>query len=142
MMRGQVPPRGHVRAAAPSFGEHFFAYQQPEFDADSGKPNALPTHFRAGGDVVILPHLFPLHAGAVVGDGQCGLCRVCGHRDPVGPGIQRIGDDFGQDGFFEARWVGIPQVFQQMFKIDAGLAHVLLHESALCGERDCRRRRR
>ncbi len=27
--------------------------------------------------------------------------------------------------------IGIPQVFQQMFKIDAGLAHVSLRESAL-----------
>ena len=45
MVRGQMPPRGHVRVAAPGFGEHLFAYQQPQFDADSGKPDALAGTF-------------------------------------------------------------------------------------------------
>ena len=86
MARGQVPSRGHVRAATPGFGEHLFAYQQPQFDADSGKPDALPAHFCAGGDVVILPHRLPLHAGPIVHDGrQRGLRWVNRHSDSAGP---------------------------------------------------------
>jgi len=80
-----MPSRGHVCAAAPGFREHFFAYQESELDAHAGKPDALAAHLRAGGNVVILPHRLPLHAGPVVRDGQRGLRGVSRHRDPAGP---------------------------------------------------------
>jgi hypothetical protein len=74
-----------MRAAALGFSEHLFAYQQSQFDANSGKPDALAAYFRAGSDVMILPHRLPLHAGPVVYDGQRGLCSISGHRDSAGP---------------------------------------------------------
>lgn len=85
MARGQVPSGRHMCAATPGFGEHLFAYQQPQFDADSGKPDTLPAHFCAGCDVVILPHRFPLHAGPIVHHGQRGLRWVNRYSDSAGP---------------------------------------------------------
>lgn len=73
-----------MRVAMPGFGEDFFTYQQPQFDADSGKPDALAPHFCAGGDVVILPHRFPLHAGPIVHDVQRGVRGVSRQGDSAG----------------------------------------------------------
>ncbi len=107
-----MPPRRDVRAAAPGFREHLFAYQQPKFDAYTGKPNALPAHFGAGGDVVIPPHGLSLHTRSIIRDGERSLCGISRHHDSGGARVQRIGDDFGEDGFFKGRWIRIPQVFQ------------------------------
>lgn len=121
-----MPPRRDVRAAPPGFREDLFAYEKPQFDAYTGKSNALPAYFGAGGDVVIPPHGLSLHALSIIRDGERSLCGIRRHCDPAGPGVQRIGDDFGEDGFFEGRWIRIPQVFQQMFKINARFTHVPL----------------
>ena len=118
-----MPTRRHVRGAPPGFREHLFTDQQPQFDTDTGESNALPAHFGAGGDVVVLPHCLSLHAGSIVRDGERPLYGISRHRDPAGPGVQRIGDDLGEDGLFEAPGVRISQVIQQMFEVNARLAH-------------------
>jgi hypothetical protein len=45
MTRCEMPPRGHVRGAAPGFGDHRARHQQPELDAHTGESDSLPRAF-------------------------------------------------------------------------------------------------
>ena len=107
--------------AALGLRDHVFTHEQAQLDADTGKPDALPSHFRAGRDVMIAPHLCALHAGAVIHGGEGALRGISRHHNPAGAGVQRVGDDLRENGFFETGRIRIPQVFQQMFEINARL---------------------
>jgi hypothetical protein len=64
-----------------------------------------------------------LHAAAVVHDGQGAPDRIRGEGDGRRLGVERVGDDFGEDGFLGRAGVGIAEVFQQVEEIDSGLTH-------------------
>ena len=50
--------------------------------------------------------------------------------------IERVGHDLGQDGLFERPGVGVPEIFEQVLKIDARFPHEGIL-SAPAGDRRC-----
>jgi hypothetical protein len=63
------------------------------------------------------------HPGAVVHDGKGRCGRVGRERYGTGAGVERVGDDLGEDRLLEAAGVGVADVLEQVQEIDAGLAH-------------------
>ena len=123
MPRRQVPPRRDVRGAAPRFGDDLARDEQPELDPDAGKPDALAARLRARRHVVIPRQLPPLHPPPIVHDRERRVGRVGLEPDARRAGVERVGDDLGQDRLFERAGVGVAQVFEQMLEVDAGFAH-------------------
>ena len=90
---------------------------------DARKPDPLTARLGAGGHVVISGQLPALHPAAIVDHRERRLGCVDHQENPAGPGVQRVGEDFGQDRFFERPGIGIAKVFEQVLQIDASLAH-------------------
>jgi hypothetical protein len=105
------------------FGHHLFADQQPQLDADAGKADPFSARLGARRQVVIPDQVAPLHAGAVVHDGQRRLRGVGLHGDVRGAGIQGVRHNLGQDGLLDRAGIGVAKVFQEVKQIDAGFAH-------------------
>ena len=74
-------------------------------------------------DVVISGQLPPLHPAPVVDDRQGPVGRVGAQADERRTRVERVGNDFGQDCFFERTGIGIAKVFKQMLEIDPGFTH-------------------
>jgi hypothetical protein len=68
----------------------------------------------AGRQVVVLRQLAPRHARAVVDSGQRLRTGSCAEIDLARAGIQGVGDDLRENGFFGGTGVGIAQVFEQV----------------------------
>lgn len=118
-----MPTGRDVVVAPPSFRQHFLAEQQSELHADAGKPDALASRLGGGSDIVIFDEVPAVHARSIIQDRQQSVFGTRGEIDLRGAGIQRIGDDFSKDCFFQRTRVGITEVFKQMEEIDAGFAH-------------------
>jgi hypothetical protein len=119
-----------VNLTAPRLGDHLIADQQSQLDADAGEPDAAPACLGRGGDVVVARQLRLLHPGAVIDHRQGRGFGRGGETDGAGAGVQRIGDDLGDDGLLEGARVCIAQVLQQMQQVDARLAHDVGFRSA------------
>lgn len=72
---------------------------------------------------MIARQLSSLHPATVVHDGQRSVGAVRLQANERGPGVERVGDDFRQDGLFQRAGVRVAQIFEQMLKVDPGLAH-------------------
>ena len=109
-----------MRFPTACFGDHFARHEQAELDADTGEANPLPARFAARGDVVVAPQ----HSAPIVDDGKRRVGRVRNQPQPRRPRVERVGNRFGQNGFFERAGVGITKVFEQVLEIDARLTHL------------------
>ena len=123
MPRREMPPGRDVRRASDGFGDDLARHQQPELDPDAGKADALASGLAARCDVVISGQLPPLHPAPVVDDRQGPVGRVGAQADERRTRVERVGNDFGQDCFFERTGIGIAKVFKQMLEIDPGFTH-------------------
>jgi hypothetical protein len=110
--------------ASPRFRHDLARDQQPQLDAHSGEPDPFAARLRARGDVVVTRQFTPLHPAAVVHDRQSRVGGVGRDADRAGAGIKRVGDDLGQDRVLERAAVGVSEVFEEVLKVDARLAHV------------------
>ena len=121
--RGHVPHGRHVGAPAPRLRRDFSRNEQPELDPDPGKPDPLAPRLRARRDVVIPGEIPALHPPPVVHNGErCGG-GVRLQADACGPGIQCICGDLGEDRLLERPGVRVPQVFEQVLKVDPRFPH-------------------
>lgn len=123
MTRGQMPSGRHVCGPTSGFRDHLARDEQSELDADSGKPDPFPALLGARRDVVISRQLSPLHPATVVDDGQ--RCRVCiGQKpDTRRAGVERVGDDLGENGLLERAGVCVAKVLEEMLKVDSRFPH-------------------
>src|SRR5439155_12783434 len=78
---------------------------------------------RGGGDVVIAGEVATLHPRAVVDREELGRARIAAQPDQPRAGIQRVGDDLGEDRLFQRAGICVAQVFEQMMEVDSSLAH-------------------
>ena len=100
--------------------------EQPELDADAGEPDPLAARLRARRDVVIARQLPALHPAPVVHDGQRRVGGLVEQADARRAGVERVGDDLGEDRLLERAGVRVPEVFEQVLEVDAGFAHSAL----------------
>ena len=121
--RGQVPPGRDVRRAAPRLGDHVRGDEQSELDADPGKANPFPARLRARRHVVIPGQVAPLHPPPIVDNRERRCARAGLEADPGGAGVERVGDDLGENRFLEGAGVGVAEVFEQVLEVDPGFAH-------------------
>ena len=126
MPRRQVPRGRDVRGAAPRFGDHLARHQQPELDPDAGEADTLAARLRARRHVVISRQLPPLHPAPVVHHRERRLGGVGDDADAGGAGVERVGDDLGEDRLLERAAVSVSQVFEQVLEVDARFAHSAL----------------
>ena len=97
--------------------------EQPELDSDAGKSNALPARLRARRNVVIPRQVPPLHPSPIVHDRQRGVGGVGLEADACRAGVERVGDNFGEDRLLERAGVGVAEIFEEVLEVDAGFAH-------------------
>ena len=71
--------------ATARFRQNLLANQQPQFDAHTGKADALSAGFSACGDIMVARELAAFHAGTVVDDGECALAGSHSNRMLVVP---------------------------------------------------------
>ncbi|MFN7955337.1 MAG: hypothetical protein U0610_26675 [bacterium] len=121
--RSEVPRRGDVLARASCFRDDLVAEQQAELDADSGEADALATSLGARGEIVEVTQVAPHHARAVVDHRERGPRGIGQEGDVRGTGVERVGDDLGEDRFLERAGIGIAQVLEQVQQVDSGLTH-------------------
>lgn len=126
MTRRQMPPRGHVRSAAPGFGDHLARHEQPELDANPRESDSLPACLGARGNVVIPRQLPSLHTAPIVHDRQRRISRVGEKADARRAGVERVRYGFGENCLFKGAGVRVPQIFEQVLEVDSGLAHACM----------------
>lgn len=114
--------------ASARFGKNLVAHQQPELDPHSGEPDPAPTLLARGGEIVVGGELSALHSLAVVHHGERGVLRASRQCDRTRTRVEGVGYDLGQDRFLDGPGVCIPQVLEEMKKVDARFAHSSLRK--------------
>jgi hypothetical protein len=109
--------------ATPRFGDDFLRDQQSQLDPDAGKSDPFSTFLGARRHVVVARQFAPLHAAAIVNDGQRGVGGIGEQPDVRCTGIERVRDHFRENGFLERTCIGVAQIFEKMLQVDPGLAH-------------------
>src|SRR5437773_615041 len=65
----------------------------------------------------------PLHAGAVIDNRDRPLCWIGSESDQGSAGVERVGHDLGENGFFHRAGIGVAQIFQEMQQVYASFTH-------------------
>ena len=100
--------------------------QQPELDAHTGESDSLPPRFCARRHVVVPRQLLSLHAAPIVHDRQRRVGRIGQQLDARRTGVERIGDDFGENRLLGLAGICVPQVLKKVLEIDSGFAHAAI----------------
>src|SRR5262245_5731115 len=118
---------------AASFGQYLRADYQAELDDDTGETDARAPRFDGRGDVVVTRQLAALHSGSVVECRQCALDWIRCKNNFRRARVEGVGNDLGENGFFDRPRIGIPEIFEEMLQIDACFTHskILIAKSVL-----------
>ncbi len=119
----QPPGGGQVSPDPPGLGDNLVAHQEAQFDPHSGETDAPPPPFAGGSQVMIPGQGLPAHPLSIVHHRQGGGHRVGPHPDQAGSRVQGVRHDLGEDRVLQAFRIRVPEVFQEVKEVDAGLAH-------------------
>src|SRR5262249_61604709 len=62
----------------------------------------------------------------VVDDGQRRVGAARDEADARGTGVERVGNDLGEDGLLDGAGVGIAEVLEEMLEVDPGFTHTAI----------------